>query len=75
MTYECSITVSLGGVNLPQLLEQSGIKMKEALRQRAGCGEVNAIAVLQKIMHSLRMDLTTEGQCLKGSHSPTIEGD
>jgi hypothetical protein len=23
----------------------------------------------------LLMDLTTEGYCLKGSHSPTIEGD
>jgi hypothetical protein len=39
------------------------------------CGEVNAIAVLQKVMHSLRIDLTTEGHCLKGSHSLTIEGD
>jgi hypothetical protein len=37
------------------------------------CGEVNAIAVLQKVMHSVRTDLTMEGHCLK--HSPTIERD
>ncbi len=50
-------------------------KKKQALRQRVEYGGINAIAVLQKGMHSLRMNLRTEGNYLKGSHSPTTEGD